>query len=135
MNYPAVYSFQCYPSIILSIASICGNQSRVRRVKANAVTRGMDRLSSMGREEKSSVRDEMTAAAAATGREKENTRNIKNETTKKVNVPSRDFPNKCTLPNLPPSREDRGSAMERIKRDETAIFFSKNMIVIRPERI
>jgi hypothetical protein len=135
MNYPAVYSFQCYPSIILNIASICGNQSLVRRVRANAVTRGIDRLSSMGREEKSSVRDAMTAAAAATGREKENIRKIKNETMKKVNVPSRDFSRKRTLPNLLPTREDSGSAMERIKRDETAIFFSKNMIVIRPERI
>jgi hypothetical protein len=114
---------------------IYGNQSMLRRVMASAVTRGIDRLSSIGREEKSSVRDAMKAPATAIGREKENTRNMRNEAAKKVIVPSRDFPNKCTLPNRLPSREDRGSAMERIKRDEMAIFFSKKVMVIRPERI
>ena len=105
------------------------------KVKATPVARGMDRLSSINREEKSSVRDAMTAPAVAMGIEKENTRNIKNATIKKVIVPSRDFPRKRTLPNLPPMKEDRGSAMERTKSDETAIFFSKEIIVIRPERI
>ena len=91
-------------------------------------------MSSMGREEKSSVSDAMIAPATAIGIEKENILNIKNEVAKKIIDPSRDFPNKRTLPNLLPSRDDRGSAMERIKRDEMAIFFLKKIIVIRPER-
>ena len=101
----------------------------------SAVTRGIDRLSSIKREEKSSVIEAMIAQMMTAVREKENKRNIKKETIKKVAVPSRDFPNRRTLPNLLPIREDKGSAMERIKRDGTAIFFSKNRMVIRPERI
>jgi len=119
------------PSVILPKA----DQSLVRSVKAKAVTRGIDRLSSTGQEEKSSVRDAIVAPATAIGIVKENASNMKKEEKKKARAPSRDFPRKRTLPNLLPRTEDNGSEIDRIKSEEMAIFFSKSAMAIKLERI
>jgi hypothetical protein len=99
-----------------------------------AVTRGTARLSSMSQEEKSSVRAAMAAQMIAVEKLKEKARNIQKEKKKKVSVPSRDLPIKRTLPNLLPIIDASGSEIERTKREATAIYFSKNAIVISPAR-
>ena len=88
----------------------------------------------MSREEKISVRDEMTAQAMAIGKLKEKRRNMQREDKRKASVPSKDFFRKRTLPNLLPIIDASGSEMERTKSEATAISFSKNAIVINPER-